>query len=221
MLVIAMRKELITSKKLHTDDTVVPVLEKDRKTTKQGRLWVYGNETHIVYDYTPNRSREGPKAFLKGYRGYLQADAYAGYNELVGKGKATLVGCWAHGRRKFVEAKDNNSPSVTVWGTGKATREFCYVEDAAEGIVLATEKYDEPEAVNIGAGFEISIKDLVEKIRSHVGYSGEIIWDMTKPDGQPRRMLDTSRAKNKFGYVSTTDFDAGLMETIAWYKQSH
>ncbi len=123
--------------------------------------------------------------------------------------------------KKFVEAKDNNSPSVTVWGTGKATREFCYVEDAAEGIVLATEKYDEPEAVNIGAGFEISIKDLVEKIRSHVGYSGEIIWDMTKPDGQPRRMLDTSRAKNKFGYVSTTDFDAGLMETIAWYKQSH
>lgn len=108
MLVIAMRKELITSKKLHTDDTVVPVLEKDRKTTKQGRLWVYGNETHIVYDYTPNRSREGPKAFLKGYRGYLQADAYAGYNELVGKGKATLVGCWAHARRKFVEAKDSD-----------------------------------------------------------------------------------------------------------------
>lgn len=123
--------------------------------------------------------------------------------------------------KKFVEAKENNSPSVTVWGTGKATREFCYVEDAAEGIVLATERYDEPEAVNIGAGFEISIKDLVEKIRSHVGYSGEIIWDSTKPDGQPRRMLDTTRAKDKFGYVSTTDFDAGLKETIAWYKQSH
>lgn len=102
------RKELISSNKIHTDDTVVPVLERDRKNTKQGRLWVYGNDTHIVYDYTPNRSREGPKAFLKGYRGYLQADAYAGYNELVGEGKATLVGCWAHARRRFVEAKDSD-----------------------------------------------------------------------------------------------------------------
>lgn len=107
-LVAEMKKGLKTSKKIHTDDTVVPVSDKDRKTTKQGRLWVYGNETHIVYDYTPNRSREGPKAFLKGYRGYLQADAYAGYNELIGKEKATLVGCWAHARRKFVEAKDSD-----------------------------------------------------------------------------------------------------------------
>lgn len=122
--------------------------------------------------------------------------------------------------KKFVEAKENDSESVTVWGTGKATREFCYVGDAAEAIVLATEKYDEAEAVNIGAGFEISIKDLVEKIRSHVGYTGEIIWDTTKPDGQPRRMLDTSRAKEKFGYISTTDFDAGLKETITWYKKN-
>ncbi|MBP9669848.1 GDP-L-fucose synthase [Candidatus Woesebacteria bacterium] len=122
--------------------------------------------------------------------------------------------------KKFVEAKENNSISVTVWGTGKATREFCYVRDAAEAIVLATEKYNEPEAVNIGAGFEISIKDLVEKIRGLVGYSGEIIWDITKPDGQPRRMLDTSRAKEKFEYVSTTDFDSGLMETIKWYQKT-
>jgi GDP-L-fucose synthase len=122
--------------------------------------------------------------------------------------------------KKFVEAKENNLPSVTVWGTGKATREFCYVGDAAEGIVLATERYDESEPVNIGAGFEISIKDLVEKIRSIVGYTGEIVWDTTKPDGQPRRMLDVSRAKDKFGYQSTTDFDAGLKETIGWYKQN-
>lgn len=122
--------------------------------------------------------------------------------------------------KKFVEAKANNLPSVTVWGTGKATREFCYVGDAAEGIVLATEKYDDSDPVNIGAGFEIAIKDLVEKIRSHVGYSGEIIWDTDKPDGQPRRMLDTSRAKEKFGYVSTTNFDEGLKETIAWYQKN-
>jgi GDP-L-fucose synthase len=122
--------------------------------------------------------------------------------------------------KKFVEAKENNSPSVTVWGTGKATREFCYVGDAAEGIVLATEKYNDSDPVNIGAGFEISIKDLVEKIRSLAGYSGEIIWDAEKPDGQPRRMLDTSRATEKFGYVSTTDFDAGLKETITWYQKN-
>jgi len=122
--------------------------------------------------------------------------------------------------KKFVESKSQNKPSVTVWGTGKATREFCYVEDAAEGIVLATEKYDESEPVNIGAGFEISIKDLVEKIRGLVGYTGEIIWDTTKPDGQPRRMLDVSRAKDKFGYSSTTNFDEGLKETIAWYQKN-
>ncbi|MCA9448930.1 MAG: IS66 family transposase [Candidatus Omnitrophica bacterium] len=107
-LVAAQIKELLGSRKIHSDDTVVPVLEKDRKATKQGRLWVYGNETHIVYDYTPNRTREGPKAFLKGYRGYLQADAYAGYNDLIGKKKATLAGCWAHARRKFVEAEDSD-----------------------------------------------------------------------------------------------------------------
>jgi len=122
--------------------------------------------------------------------------------------------------KKFVESKEQNKPSVTVWGTGKATREFCYVEDAAEGIVLATESYNESEPVNIGAGFEISIKDLVEKIRGLVDYKGEIIWDTTKPDGQPRRMLDTTRAKEKFGYSSSTDFDTGLKETIEWYKQN-
>ncbi len=123
--------------------------------------------------------------------------------------------------KKFVEAKKQGKPSVTVWGTGKATREFCYVEDAAEGIVLATEKYDESEPVNIGTGFEISIKDLVEKIRGLVGYTGEIIWDTTKPDGQPRRMLDTTRAREKFGYSSTTNFDKGLLLTIDWYIKSY
>ncbi len=119
--------------------------------------------------------------------------------------------------KKFVEAKADNKPNVTVWGDGTATREFCYVEDAAEGIVLATEKYDKSDPVNIGAGFEISIKDLVEKIRSLVGYEGQIIWDTTKPNGQPRRMLDISRAKKEFGYSSATNFDNGLERTIKWY----
>ncbi len=122
--------------------------------------------------------------------------------------------------KKFVEAKDQNLPTVTVWGTGKATREFCYVDDAAEGIILATEKYNESEPVNIGAGFEISIKDLVDKIRTLVGFSGEIIWDTTKPDGQPRRMLDITRAKEKFDYAPTTNFDIGLKETIEWYRKN-
>lgn len=123
--------------------------------------------------------------------------------------------------KKFVEAKEQNLPSVTVWGTGKATREFCYVKDTARGIVLATEKYDKSDPVNLGAGFEISIKDLVEKIRSLTSYSGQVIWDKTKPDGQPRRMLDTSRAKQEFGYTAETQFDQGLVETIAWYQQNH
>jgi GDP-L-fucose synthase len=96
--------------------------------------------------------------------------------------------------KKFYDAKINNQSEVVVWGTGKATREFLYVEDCAEAIVLATEKYDKPDPVNIGAGFEISIKDLAEKIRQIIGFKGKIVWDTTKPDGQPRRCLDTSKA---------------------------
>ena len=119
--------------------------------------------------------------------------------------------------KKFVEAKQQNLPSVTVWGTGRATREFIYVKDAAEGIILAAEKYDKSDPVNIGAGFEISIKDLAEKIKSIVGYEGKIVWDTSKPDGQPRRMLDTSRAKAEFGFTATTDFSQGLSKTIEWY----
>ena len=123
--------------------------------------------------------------------------------------------------KKFVEAKQNNTELVEVWGTGKATREFCYVDDAAEGIVLATEKYNKSDPVNIGAGFEIAIQDLVEKIRDIVGYKGEIIWDTTKPDGQPRRMLDITRARQEFGYDSQTEFDQGLKDTIDWYIKNH
>jgi len=121
--------------------------------------------------------------------------------------------------KKFVEAKQNNASEVVVWGTGKATREFCYVKDAAEGIILATEKYDKGDPVNIGAGFEISIKDLAEKIARLSGYTGKIVWDSSKPDGQPRRMLDTTLAKNEFGFTATTDFETGLKETIQSYLE--
>ena len=122
--------------------------------------------------------------------------------------------------KKFYEAKADNSPEVIVWGTGKATREFLYVADCAEAIVLAAEKYDKSDPVNIGAGFEISIKDLVKKISGLMEYEGRIVWDTDKPDGQPRRCLDTSRAQKEFGFVAKTGFEQGLKNTIDWYKDS-
>jgi len=114
-----------------------------------------------------------------------------------------------------------SSPSsdrpVVVWGTGKATREFLFVEDCAEAIVLATEKFNKPDPVNIGAGFEISIKELVGLIAKLINFNGEIKWDTSKPDGQPRRMLDTSKAYQEFGFKAKTDFEEGLKKTINWY----
>lgn len=119
--------------------------------------------------------------------------------------------------RKCVEAKRNKASSITVWGTGKATREFLYVDDAARGIVLAAEKYDSSEPVNLGAGFEISIKDLVTLIVKLTGFKGEVIWDTSRPDGQPRRCLDTKKAQEKFGFKAKVGFEQGLKRTIAWY----
>jgi len=111
-------------------------------------------------------------------------------------------------------------PDVIVWGTGKPTREFLYVEDAAEGIILAAEKYNKSEPVNLGAGFEISIRDLVKLIARLTGFKGKIIWDKTKPDGQPRRSLDTRKAYDEFGFKAKTRFEEGLKKTIDWYRNS-
>lgn len=122
--------------------------------------------------------------------------------------------------KKFVEAKECGAPSVELWGTGSATREFLYVEDAARGIVMAAEKYDKPEPVNLGAGFEISIRDLAALIQELTGFQGGIVWDAAKPDGQPRRMLDTSRAFEEFGFRAGTDFREGLKRTIGWYLEN-
>ena len=119
--------------------------------------------------------------------------------------------------KKCVDAIRENKDEIVVWGTGKATREFLYVEDAAEAILLATENYNKPEPVNIGAGFEISIKDLVVLIAKLAGFEGKITWDYTKPDGQPRRSLDTSRALREFGFKAKTSFATGLKKTIDWY----
>lgn len=115
----------------------------------------------------------------------------------------------------------SQEPTITVWGTGKPTREFLYVEDAAEGILLATEKYNKSDPVNLGAGFEISIKDLVELIAKLTGFKGKIVWDTTKPDGQPRRCLDTSKAYKEFGFRARTGFEEGLKKTIEWYKNNY
>src|SRR2546426_6561066 len=122
--------------------------------------------------------------------------------------------------KKCVDAAAAGAPDVVVWGTGSATREFLYVEDAAEAIVLAAERYDGAEPVNVGAGHEISIKDLVGLIVKGTGFSGRIVWDASKPDGQPRRMLDTSRAATGFGFVAKTPFEEGLRRTIEWYRQA-
>jgi len=120
--------------------------------------------------------------------------------------------------KKCVDAIRNNEEEIEVWGDGSPTREFCYVGDTAEGILLATEKYNKSEPVNIGAGFEISIKDLAHMIAGLTGFTGKIRWDTSKPSGQPRRMLDTSKAESEFGYRAKVDFRTGLMKTIAWYE---
>ena len=119
---------------------------------------------------------------------------------------------------KCLDAVESGAPYIEVWGTGSATREFLYVEDCARAIVLATERYDGAEPVNIGSGNEIRIRDLVTRIADRTGFRGEIRWDETKPDGQPRRRLDVSRAEREFGFRATTDFDEGLRRTIEWCR---
>ena len=120
--------------------------------------------------------------------------------------------------RKCVEASRNGDPSITLWGTGTASREFLYVADAAEAICLAAERYDEPEPINVGAGKEITIRDLAEKIALLTRFDGELVWDASQPDGQPRRKLDTTRARERFGFEATTGFDEGLRATIDWFE---
>lgn len=124
--------------------------------------------------------------------------------------------------KKIFDAKKKNQKKIVVWGDGSATREFLYASDCAEAIVLATEHYNKSEPVNIGSGFEISIKDLVTKICLLMNFEGEIVWDTSKPNGQPRRCLDVSKAEKEFGFTAKTNFDQALQETIDWYveKQS-
>jgi len=120
--------------------------------------------------------------------------------------------------RKCLEAKRAGAPAIEVWGTGTATREFLYVEDGAEALCLAAERHDDPEPVNVGSGSEVSIKDLVDLVKGATGYEGGVRWDASKPDGQPRRSLDTSRAARAFGFSATTQLAAGLARTVEWYR---
>ena len=120
--------------------------------------------------------------------------------------------------RKCAEARERGDDTITAWGTGEPTREFLYVEDAADGILTATERYDGCDPINLGSGMEISIRDLVETIADITGFEGEVRWDTSKPDGQPRRRLDTSRARERFGWSAQTGFEEGLKRTIEWYE---
>ena len=120
--------------------------------------------------------------------------------------------------RKCLLAVENKQPTVEIWGTGRATREFLYVDDAGEGVVLAAERLESPDPVNLGAGFEMSIKELAELIARLTGFTGEFVWNTSQPDGQPRRSLDTSRAERLFGFRATTTFEDGLARTIDWYR---
>jgi GDP-L-fucose synthase len=122
--------------------------------------------------------------------------------------------------RKCLEAQTRGDKQMIAWGTGSPTREFLYVDDAAEGILLATERYTGTEPINLGSGMEISIRDLTELIAEMTGFQGEIVWDSTKPDGQPRRALDVSRAQQEFGFQASTDFRAGIKRTVEWYLET-
>lgn len=119
--------------------------------------------------------------------------------------------------KKCLQARENNEPSVEVWGTGKASRDFVYVEDVAAALILAMERYDRPEPLNLGSGQEIRIDTLVYLIKQATGYEGKTMWDTSKPDGQPRRCLDTKAAKNALGWKATTDLQIGLAKTVEWY----
>ena len=122
--------------------------------------------------------------------------------------------------RKCVEARDKGASAIPAWGTGKASREFLYVEDCAEGLVASMERYDSPEPMNLGSGREISIKDLTEMIARLSGFKGQIVWDPTKPDGQPRRCLDVTRAQKELGFTAGTSLEDGLSKTIRWFEQN-
>ncbi|MFH1579749.1 MAG: NAD-dependent epimerase/dehydratase family protein [Thermoplasmatota archaeon] len=185
---------------------------------KEGELWNgYPEETNAAYGLSKKMLLVQGQAYRQQY-GFnsihlLLVNLYGPRDDFNPKTSHVIPALI----KKFADAKAESRDKVEAWGTGNASREFLYVEDAAEGMCLAAEKYGGPEPVNLGAGFEIKVKDLVELIASLMDFRGEIVWDRTKPDGQPRRMLDVSSAEKLFGFRARTRFEDGLRKTIDWY----
>ena len=184
-------------------------------------LWLgFPAPTHAPYSIAKKMTLVQAQAYRRQYgfnAVYLLPVNMYGPGEKFDKSSSHVIAALI---RKVYEAKRDGKDCIEVWGTGKATREFLYVEDGAEGIILAAERYDNPEPVNLGSSMEISIKDLAELICKLMDFKGEILWDKTKPDGQPRRRLDTSRAKEYFGFEAQTPFEQGLINTINWYSDN-
>lgn len=193
--------------------TPVPFLEKD--------LWMgYPEETNAPYGLAKKMMLVQAQAYRQQY-GFntiflLPTNLYGPHDNFKPESSHVMPALI----KKFVDAKDQNHPEVVVWGTGSPTREFLYVEDAARAIVLATKFYNEEDPVNLGSSFEISIAELAHLIGDLVGYKGKIVFDTSKPDGQPRRKIDIQRAEEKFGFKSETTFKDGLKKTIDWYKKN-
>ena len=188
---------------------------------KEDDLWLgYPEETNAPYGLAKKMSLVQAQAYRQQYGfnaiSLIPVNMY-GQGDSFDPKKSHVIAALI---RKVYQAKKEGKNFIEVWGTGKATREFLYVEDGAEGIILATEKYDKPEPVNLGSGMEISIKDLAELICKLMDFKGEIRWDTSKPDGQPRRRLDTSKAEKEFGFVAKTNFEEGLKKTIKWYSEN-
>jgi len=185
---------------------------------KEEDLWNgYPEETNAPYGLAKKMLLVQSQAYRQQYRFnsiYLLPVNLYGPNDNFDPSSSHVIPALI---KKFVDAKKNSLPSVEIWGTGKASREFLYVEDAAKAIVLATKSYNKPDPINIGSGMEISIKNLAKTISKLTDYHGNIVWNKTKPDGQPRRCLDVSKAAKEFGFVAKTDFTVGLKQTIDWY----
>jgi len=193
--------------------TKVPFKEKD--------LWKgYPEETNAPYGLAKKMLLVQSQAYRKQYGlnsiYLLPVNLYGPHDNFFPQYSSHVIPAVI---KKCFDAKKNKRESITVWGTGKPTREFLYVDDAARGIVLASEKYNKSDPVNIGAGFEVSINDLVKLIVKLTGFKGKILWDRAKPDGQPRRCLDTRLAKKEFDFSAWVGLEEGLQNTIDWYKK--
>ncbi len=186
---------------------------------KEDDLWIgYPEETNAPYGLAKKMLLVQAQAYREQYGFnaiYLLPVNLYGPRDSFDPAKSHVIPALI---KKCIDAIENGDRRITVWGTGEASREFLYVEDCARGIVLATERYNKPDPVNLGAGREIKIRDLVTLIADLTGFKGEIVWDASKPDGQPRRGLDVSRAEREFGFKATTDFVDGLRKTIDWYR---